>query len=465
MLLYLIALLLFVPSLFSKGVAVVLPLLMLLVDYYEQRRDFIRIVIEKVPFFGLSFVFGLMAVYTQSQTAALDNVQDVPFHLSAITSSYSLTLYLIQVLVPFQLGGFHPYPPPTGTLPWYMIISVVTPLILLCTAAVFRKNKNVIFGLGFMLICFLPVIQFLPVGDAIVADRYAYMPYLGAFFLIAYLLVQLFNDLKKHTARQALILTISVYMIWLGTTAHAATNIWKNSLNLWTNVIDQHPQDSKGYINRGRFYFDKGNLGLARADYDRAMEISPELPVVYQHFGLYYQKKQQQDSALLAFSEAIRLDSTYYPAWLNMALSHMHLQQFDTAFYYLNELEALDTANVLVHINKGVIYEQLEDFDSAIGEYGKAIEKNPNDYKGHQYRAVVMFRVGRYEEAYRGVESWISRSPRDGKAYLWKSRIEFMLGDFQSAESNAGMATALGTEVSEEYLTMIADSLNSQRGS
>lgn len=454
---------LFLLSLLSKGVAVVLPIILLMIDFYVGRRFDFKSIVEKVPFFILSLVFGLVAVFAQEKTVALESIQSIPFHISAITSSYSLSLYLIQAIFPFQIGAFHPYPPTEESLPTHMLLSVITPILMVVLLWVFRRQKNILFGLGFALISFLPVIQLIPVGGAMVSDRYTYIPYLGIFFLFSWIVVRIYKQLDAYNFRIAMIVVATTYMAWLGYEAHCATNIWKNSLNLWTNVIEQHPHDSKGYINRGRYYFDNDALALARSDYKKALEIDSQLPVVYQHLGLYYQKMQQQDSALEAFSEAVRLDSTYFPAWLNMGVSYMHLQQFDSALNYLTQLQGLDTSNILVHVNKGVIYEQLEDFDSAIKEYANAIEKQPTDFKGYQYRAVVLFRVGRYRDALGDAENWIIRSPRDGKAYLWRSRIEFMLGDFLTAESDAGKAASLGTEVSNEYLTMITDSLNYNR--
>lgn len=461
--LYIAAFLLFIPSLFSKGVAVVLPLLMLLIDFYEKRIDWFRLAIEKVPFFGLSLVFGLIAVYTQSQTAALDNVQDVPFHISAVTSSYSLTLYLIQLVAPFRMGGFHPYPPPTAVFPWYMILSVFTPVILFVAAVFFRKNKNVLFGLGFMMTCFLPVIQFLPVGDAIVADRYAYMPYMGGFFLMALMMKKVYSLITLNGGKKALIVGFAIYFGWLGLTAHQSTYIWQNSKNLWTNVIQQYPYDSKGYINRGRYYLDRGELGLAEADFNRGLGISPEMPVVHQHLGLLYQRKQNHSKALLAFGQAIKLDSLYSPAWLNLAISHMRLQQVDSALTYLTELESLDSSNVLVHINRGVVFEQQSKFELALAEYGMAISKDKNDYKGFQYRTVVLYRIGRYAEALVDVEKWINRSPRDGKAHVWRSRLQFLAGNFNKAKSDIDIAINLGTSVKEEYLNLLIDSLQVNR--
>ncbi|MGB1317850.1 MAG: hypothetical protein ACPG5W_06575, partial [Flavobacteriales bacterium] len=270
--LYVLMLLLFTLSLLSKGVAVVLPLFLLLTDYYNGRTDYQKMIVEKIPLFGLSLAFGIMSIHGQLQTAALNTVSEVPIYLSVFTSAYSLTLYLVQSVFPFQVGGFHPYPPNTGSLPWYMLLSILTPISLFILLLFLRKNKAVIYGIAIALVGFLPVIQLLPVGDGLVADRYTYIPYLGLFFLYSWLMVNAFDRVKTNaTYRNLLATTCLLYLGWLGYSANAATHIWESPETLWSNVIKQHPHNEKGYINRGRFRIENGHLNLAKADFDKAL--------------------------------------------------------------------------------------------------------------------------------------------------------------------------------------------------
>jgi tetratricopeptide (TPR) repeat protein len=460
--LYLLSLFLFTASLLSKSVAVVLPLFLLLADYYQGRTDLRKMLLEKVPFFVLSLVFGLLTIYTQTQTAALSNLTDVPYYLSAITSSYSLTLYLIQSVVPFQIGGFHPYPVSTGTFPWYMLISVLTPIVLIAFLILNRHKKDMVFGIGLAMVGFLPVIQLLPVGDALVTDRYTYIPYLGLFFLYSKVILWAYKKLEKRILiRNLLTGSLIGYFIWIGYTANASTHIWKNTELFWSNVIDQHPHNEKGYINRGRYRMDKGQLDLAKSDYDKALKIAPQLPVMHQELGLYYQRVGEYLNADKAFKTALNLDSLYHPARLNLGINHMRLNQLDQALETFKELEALDPKNILVHLNIGVILEGRNEFDAAIDEYSKAIQKQPLDSRGYQYRGVVLVRAEEYEKATKDINKWIDLSPRNGKAYLWKSRVSFLISEFNQALSDGMKANELGASVDDSYLMLINDSINS----
>ena len=62
---YIILLLLFSGSLFSKSAAVVLPVILLLIDYFQGRKLTIKLFVEKIPLFGLSIVFGILAIKSE----------------------------------------------------------------------------------------------------------------------------------------------------------------------------------------------------------------------------------------------------------------------------------------------------------------------------------------------------------------------------------------------------------------
>lgn len=204
---------------------------------------------------------------------------------------------------------------------------------------------------------------------------------------------------------------------------------------------------------------ENGQLDSAKVDLDRALKLNSNLPGVYQERGLFYQNMKDYRNAGKSFSMAIKLDSLYHPARLNLSVNHMHLMQFDSALMYLDCLERLDTSNVLVHINKGVVYEQKEEFTSALEQYTLAIEKSPLDFKGYQYRGVVLFRIGKYSEALVDVENWIRLKPRNGKAYLWRSRIKFLQSDFGRAKTDALKSISLGAKLDDAFLKLINDSL------
>ena len=61
----------------------------------------------------------------------------------------------------------------------------------------YRHNRTILFGSLFFLFTIFIVIQITPIGNAIIADRYTYIPYTGLFFIIGMLCAQLISQRPK----------------------------------------------------------------------------------------------------------------------------------------------------------------------------------------------------------------------------------------------------------------------------
>src|SRR5205085_8104977 len=132
------------------------------------------------------------------------------------------------LLLPLQLSSYYPYPVKTSDaipIHYYFYLPVIIGIILLTYYSI-RISKKIIFGIGFFTITVFLVLQLLPVGGAIMADRYSYIPSIGIFFIVA---VGLSNI--KSRAILTTILTITVILFSIKT--YSQCSIWKNGMTLW----------------------------------------------------------------------------------------------------------------------------------------------------------------------------------------------------------------------------------------
>ena len=184
---YVFALLLFLASLLSKATAVTLPLVLLLLDYYKGRKLNMQLIIEKIPFFILSIIFGLLTIKYQSQ-GAIGDLDDFSALERIMFASYGFVMYALKFLLPFNLSAFYPYPA-TENMPILFKIAPLLAVIMLALAAFsLKKTKVIAFGLTFYAFTVFLTLQFISVGGAVMADRYTYVPYIGLSFIIAYYL-------------------------------------------------------------------------------------------------------------------------------------------------------------------------------------------------------------------------------------------------------------------------------------
>lgn len=233
----------FLLSLFSKGMAVTLPIVLLLLDYFAQRKLNRRVIYEKIPLFLLSVFFGWLAITLQTQYAETHGT--IIEHHNAedrfLFASYGIINYITKSFVPFQMSAFYPFPEKTdGSYPaiFYLSLFIVAGLVWFFWKI--RKNRTITFGILFFIVNILLVLQFVAFGSVLLADRFTYLSSIGLFFAGA---ITLNNYFKVQTLlkRFIVIIALPVYCIYLGSTTYKRTKVWKTTETLWKDVEKKFP--------------------------------------------------------------------------------------------------------------------------------------------------------------------------------------------------------------------------------
>jgi protein O-mannosyl-transferase len=389
--LYLWTILFFLLSLLSKGMAVSLPLVMVLVDYYRSRKIDRNLILEKIPFFLLSLVFGLLAISAQRSTQAMELRAGYPIFDRILFVCYGAMMYIVKLIAPLNLSSFYPYPQKiNGNYPLLVYLSPV--FVLLSFAAVvvlFRKNnKMAIWGIIYFVATIILVLQFVPVGDALFADRYSYVPYIGIFFIIGHYANEFMNNrfslLYKY--RQALIVASFVIGLVLLVFSYNRCKVWESSLTLWTDVIEKYPDADIAYLNRGIISAPAGNIKEAYADFAKAIELNPACTEAYNDLGLLKQNMNDPNGSIEQFNAAIKSDRNYTEAYSNRALSYVSLKKYDEALKDFTKALELKPDYANVYCNRGNAYIDIGQVEKGMQDLNKARELyiRQNDRVGFQ---------------------------------------------------------------------------------
>ena len=199
---YALTSLFFICSLLGKPVAVVLPVTLFLIDYFEQRKLTAGMVLEKVPWLLLSIVAGIKSILDQRVFGSLET-QDVTYKAweRIALGGYAMVTYLWKAVVPVGLSNFYPYPlKEADAMPVvYYIYPLGVAVIFVLLWFFARKNRLVVFAALFFLVNIALLLQFIPVGGAIVADRYTYIPYLGLFIIAGWYVSGFFEPADRKS--------------------------------------------------------------------------------------------------------------------------------------------------------------------------------------------------------------------------------------------------------------------------
>ena len=411
---YLLSLLYFVLSAFSKEQAVVLPICLIAIDYFHSRKLLTKkIVLEKVPFFAISIIFGIITIYASRTGKFYTDDTHHPIIQQIVYASFALTHYITNLIFPYKLSAFHPYPGSDNKFPLFIIPHIFTTfLILYFLIRNIKKNKVVSFAILFFAINISLVLQLMPLRDFITADRYVYLPSLGLFFIASY---YFFKAIENNKNKKLFYGIFIVYSIILMSISYNQTSKWKNSISLFTDVVKTYPECSLGWTNKGLAMFDEGRYEEAIVDYEKAIEYNSLGVFAYNNMGLAYSAKGDQEKAISLYSKAIEmrpdLSQAYYnradaysktgdseksiedytkyislnpssaKAYISRGIVIAKSGNFSDALSDLNQAILLDNKNPQAFLNRGVIYLNLRNFDAAINDFNSTLRFRPDfDY-------------------------------------------------------------------------------------
>ena len=366
---YLASLVLFILSLLSKSAAVVLPLVLLLIDYFKEKKITTESLLLKLPFFLISILFGVIALKSQQTSMSYGFAPHFPLISRLLIASYGMTHYLLSFVFPFKQSALHPYPVAVGeALPWYFFGSAITIFLIIFCIIYFKKYRKILlFAFGFFFINLLLVIQILPVGKAIVAERYTYLAYPGLAMLLGYLLFG-FSGRSKNI----ILVSIAAWLIFLSVQTYARLPVWKNSLTIFSDIISTHPEEESGWYNRGLVRFYMKDYKAALEDYNASLALKADnAPALYNR-SLVRKEFQDYQGVLDDLNKAIALEPGYIDARKNRGIANAIFKDYQGA---LNDFSMVlkqypdDTSTL---INRGLIWTTLDKKEKACEDFTKA---------------------------------------------------------------------------------------------
>ncbi len=354
---YIGALVMFMLAILSKAMAICLPFIFILIDFYLGRKISKKTLLEKIPFLIMSVIFGLVAIQAQRSFNALEDIANYNFFDRILFSSYGVFMYLWKLILPLNLSCFYSYPfKVDGLYPGFFYIS---PIIILTLAYLIYRSKqfgkNVLFGFGFFIVSIVMVLQILPVGGAIIADRYTYIPYIGIFFIIGGFFESLVENQKTkwQVYKTPLIGVLAIFVLFNIYQTVARIKIWQNSITLWTDAIDKYELAPRTYAHRGKAYY----------------------------------KNDQYEKAMIDFSKYISIKDDNYESYYDRGLCYFNLKKYDEAIKDYTMSIKLNPKYIDSYYNRGIVYNDLGRYEEAIKDYSVVLKFQPDHSKALYNRA------------------------------------------------------------------------------
>jgi tetratricopeptide (TPR) repeat protein len=492
---YLLALISFALALMSKPMAVSLPVVLLLLDWYPLERiqslkPLRTAVIEKVPFFLASIAVSLAALATQKTAGAMELMQELTLRTRVFVGLKALTAYLGKMVAPVNLVPYYAYPRVINSfsLEYLLAAGAVTAATMYSIAASGRQKIYAAVW-GYYLCTLLPVIGIVQVGGQYMADRYTYLPSIGPFLLVGVISAQAYTTCERlpryaNALKGAYVAAILCVVVLLSVMSVRQMGIWKNGVVFWSFIKQHDPEHAPlvyvnagiafsrageveraienydeaialnpayedAYVQRGAARYTQGYVDKALEDFEQALRIHPTAGVYVWRAGIRERQKLFA-AALDDYASALRLDPGYSDAYLGRGLLLKNTGQRAQAIENFNLAIEGDPYSAAAFLNRGILLYELQQLDAAHADLDRAVVLGPDDATSRIFLGMVLKELGQYEQAIQSYTKALELNPRSveaynnrGVAYKHLGRLDQAMQDYSRAiELNPSYALA-----------------------
>lgn len=457
---FVLVLIFFFLSLLSKIQAVALPLSLLAIDYYFNRPLKFNLILEKIPHFGLSLLFGLLGVYFLGERETLQMTENYSLIDRLTFGAYGFSAYVIKALAPLKLSTLYPYPDKVGSmLPGYYYLAHI--FVVLTGVFIWKSlkwGKDVAFGFAFFFVNVIFVLQILGAGEAFMVDRFTYVPYIGLFFIMAKGFQYLLET--RHQQKGLIQGAALVFLALLTIGTFVRCSVWKNSETLWTDVIDQYPNRAPvAYNNRGTYYRSSNQDAKALADFNKAIIMKPSYYLAYTNRGNVYFFRNENEKALVDYNKALQLRPTNDKALCNRGAIYVRQGKFDQAEVDLDKALSINPHYPDAYMNRGVMYsirgenaskttspnsEQISQLFTKAKDNYTSFLKYKESSQVRNWRGIAYNTLQQPQNALKDFNRAIQLNGKNGEYYYNRSISYQQMGNTAQAQQDAQKAKSLG---------------------
>lgn len=447
-----LSLFLFIISLLSKGQAVTLSLSIIAIDYLKSRNLLDRkVIIEKLPYLILSVLFGIIAIHAQKTGQAVAVARADNFFLQLVYAAYAYSQYVFKLLIPVNLSAIYPYPVnANGIMPVWMYLYIVPfALVVWLFFYSIKNNRIIAFGILFYTLNIFLLLQIIPVGKAIMADRYSYIPSIGLFFVVAVVLDKWLS--RQSTIKRTVSYMFGVYVIILSISTWNRCDVWDNSLSLWDDVLKKYPELPQAAYNRAIFREQMGDYKGAAEDYNITINNDPDNAEAYNNRANARASYGDYKGAVEDLTRAISLRDNYVEAFYNRGIARINLKNYKDAIADFDTAIKMNPEHIGALNNRGNARKEYGDIDGAIKDYNRVIELMPDKAGTYNNRGNTYLSIKDYKKAISDFTKAIKLNPAKEDSYYNRGNAYIYLTEYDSAITDLTKAISINPKIYIAY--------------
>ncbi len=380
---------------------------------------FRRLVSEKIPLFLLSLLSSAATYIAQQKGGAVALLEAYPLADRLQNAAVSYIRYLLKVFYPADLSVFYPY----VAHPFWQIAGSVL-LLLLAVFLVVRLARRLPYlpvGWFWYLGTLFPVIGIVKVGLQSMADRYTYLPSIGLFVLIVWGL----HDLTRNVRKRALVLGAfaAAVLVLLSAATWRQARLWKDDPTLYGHALEAAADNHVAHFGLGLYYDRQGDPGKAVDHYAQAIRILPTQPDYLNNMGNSLAKLGRTEEAAARYREAIALQDDNALSHFNYAWLLAVQGKYDEAERHFRKALDLNPEDSVACIMLADMLSRQGKLDEALHYYARSLQIDPNRADVHFAMGKILAFQGKKGEAAENFRKALRLDPDHGRARQALERV------------------------------------------
>lgn len=437
-----------VLAVLTKGSAVVLPVVFLILDAYPlgrlrpARSSWRPPLVEKLPILVVCLAFTAVAVAAKHSATGIEETAQPVLAGRIAQAAFGACFYLAKSVWPFGITAFYPRPE-RGDFGTPLFAACVAAVMLALAAALWQRTRRpwLATALAAYLVIAAPYLGLVRVGVTLAADRYSYAPVMAWVVVACAGLAAL---AERRWPRPALVpagLGTLAVVCGLMVLCAAQCRVWTSSARLWGQAVAHAPWSAELHALCGSSLADEGKLDEAAAELREALRLRPDQFEANHDLGSVLDRLGQTNAAAAHLSEAVRLRPADPRARLSLGRVLLRQGHVDRAIDELNKAVEQNPASTEAHTTLADALALRGRLNEATAHYVQALRSDPNYSPARINLALTMARQGHPAAAADELREAIGRDPANADARFAHGAI--LLNLHRLDEATTEFATVL----------------------
>lgn len=433
-------------SLFSKEMAVTLPVMLVIYTFFfPSKNNPFKECVKKMKGVYIGY-FLVTCCYLIIQFWVF---KDVSINLSESGQSIFvmfkvLASYIKLLFLPFDLNADYVILPVLADVVSFSISVVLIIVLIIVLLRIGKGNKLFCFFAVWFFVTLSPVSNIIPLSN-IMSERYMYIPLMGFSGAVG---VLFWKGVSENIFAK---ICFGVILIVFAFISISRNVVWHDEFALWHDALAREPDSARAHHNLGVVYNSKGMYEKAEYEYKKTLEIKPNDAGAYYNLGNLYERKELIGDAIAAYEKAIQSNPYHADAYNNIGNIYKKKKQYPAAVKMYEKAIRCNPFDFRYHSNLGLIYLETKNYRESVDAFLKALKIAPDKSSTHNSLGNVLKEMGDFDGAEEAYKTALQLDPADANIHNSLGMLYTNMKQFDKAMREFDTAIRLDPKMASAY--------------